>query len=86
MSILLAIKFQAQGFHKCKSKPVTLAIFAAKEHFSVKNNLQLITNLFWKQEAAIQVDDELSEWTLIKRGVKQGYARTFCLLAFSIFI
>ena len=46
-----------------------------------KNNLQLIRNLYWLQEAAIRVEGEITEWTEIKRGVRQG-----CILSPLLFI
>jgi len=33
---------------------------------------RLIENLYWEQMAAISIDGDLSEWTNIKRGVRQG--------------
>ena len=33
---------------------------------------RLIENLYWEQMAAISIDRDLSEWTNIKRGVRQG--------------
>ena len=51
-----------------------------KKHHIGKNNLQLITNLYWKQEAAMRVEGELSGWTSIKRGVRQG-----CILSPRLF-
>ena len=35
-------------------------------------DIRVIKNLYWEQMAAISIDDELSEWTHIKRGVRQG--------------
>ena len=32
-------------------------------------DIRIIANVYWKQKAAIKVDDELSEYTEIKRGV-----------------
>ena len=32
----------------------------------------MIRNLYWDQIAAVRIDGELSEYTLIKRGVRQG--------------
>ena len=32
----------------------------------------LIEKLYWEQMAAISIDGDLSEWTNIKRGVRQG--------------
>ena len=29
-------------------------------------------NLYWKQTAAVRVEDQLSDWIEIKRGVQQG--------------
>ena len=35
-------------------------------------DIRLITNLYWHQKAAIRIQGELSEYTSIKRGVRQG--------------
>ena len=35
-------------------------------------DLRVLRNLYWDQTAAVRVDGELSEYTNIKRGVKQG--------------
>ncbi|KAG1656246.1 Retrovirus-related Pol polyprotein from type-1 retrotransposable element R2 [Nymphon striatum] len=35
-------------------------------------DLRIIKNLYWNQNAAVKVGDELSEWKSIKRGVRQG--------------
>ena len=32
----------------------------------------MIRNLYWDQSAAVRIGGELSEYTLIKRGVRQG--------------
>ena len=34
--------------------------------------IRVIKNLYWEQMVAIPIDGELSEWTHIKRGVRQG--------------
>ena len=34
--------------------------------------VRLLTNLYWSQLASISIDRELSDWTQIKRGVRQG--------------
>ena len=34
--------------------------------------LRWIQNLYWDQTAAVRVDKELSNWTKIERGVRQG--------------
>jgi len=43
-------------------------------------DLQLIRNLYWEQSAAIRIDGEISEWTSVKRGVRQG-----CVLSPALF-
>ena len=35
-------------------------------------DIRIIANLYWMQKAAIRVGDELSDYTEIKRGVRQG--------------
>jgi len=35
-------------------------------------DIRILKNLYWDQMAAISIDGELSEWTQIKRGVRQG--------------
>ncbi len=42
------------------------------EHDVGKKNLGVIKNLYWLQEAAIRLDDELTEWKSIEQGVRQG--------------
>ena len=37
-------------------------------------------NLYWKQTAAVKVEDQLSDWIKIKRGVRQG-----CVLSPDLF-
>ena len=43
-------------------------------------DIRVITNLYWKNEAAFKVGDQLSEWTEIHRGVRQG-----CVLSPDLF-
>ena len=35
-------------------------------------DIRVLKNLYWEQMAAISIDGEISEWTYIKRGVRQG--------------
>ena len=35
-------------------------------------DIRVLKNLSWEQMAAMSIDGELSEWTHIKRGVRQG--------------
>ena len=35
-------------------------------------DIRIITNLYWHQKAAIKIDNELSPFTAIQRGVRQG--------------
>ena len=37
-------------------------------------DIRVLKNLYWEQMATISIDGELSEWTYIKRGVRQGCA------------
>ena len=34
---------------------------------------RLLETLYWEQIATVPTDDDLSEWTSIKRGVRQGH-------------
>ena len=43
-------------------------------------DIRLLTNLYWSQLASISIDGELSDWTQIKRGVRQG-----CVLSPDLF-
>ena len=43
-------------------------------------NIRLISNLYWEQMAAIRINNENTEYTKIKRGVRQG-----CVLSPSLF-
>ena len=35
-------------------------------------DIRLITNLYWNQQAAVNVEDNLTPWIDVKRGVRQG--------------
>ena len=35
-------------------------------------DVNLIASLYWNQKAAIRIEDNLSEYTKIQRGVRQG--------------
>ena len=35
-------------------------------------DIQLVRNLYWNQEATIQLDGTLTEWMSITRGLRQG--------------
>ena len=37
-----------------------------------KSETMLLTNIYWKQTAAIRCGDDISEWLDIKQGVRQG--------------
>ena len=43
-------------------------------------DLRLITNLYWSQQAAVNIDNNLTPWLEIKRGVRQG-----CVLSPDLF-
>ena len=48
-------------------------LFNILEHLDIDGkDLRVIRNLYWDQSAAVRVGGELSEYTLIKRGVRQG--------------
>ena len=36
-----------------------------------KSETRLLTNLYWKQTAAVRCGDDISEWLDIKQGVRQ---------------
>ena len=36
------------------------------------HDVKLLTNLYWKQKAAVRHNGEISEWMSIKQGVRQG--------------
>ena len=38
-----------------------------------KSETRLLTNLYWKQTAAVRCGDDISEWLDIKQGVRQGF-------------
>ena len=47
--------------------------FNILEHLDIDGkDLRVIRNLYWDQIAAVRIGGELSEYTLIKRGVRQG--------------
>ena len=43
-------------------------------------DIRLITNLYWDQLAAVNIDNNLTSWIKIKRGVRQG-----CVLSPELF-
>ena len=43
-------------------------------------DLRILKNLYWQQTATISLDNELSNWIPIKRGVRQG-----CVLSPDLF-
>ena len=48
-------------------------LFNILEHLDIDGkDLRVIRNLYWDQSAAVRIGGELSEYTLIKRGVRQG--------------
>ena len=56
-------------------------LFAILDQLDIDGKtLRWISNLYWEQTAAVRVDDELSEWIEIKRGVRQG-----CVLSPDLF-
>ena len=42
-------------------------------------DIRVIANLYWHQKAAIRIQDELSHFTSIHRGVRQGCVFSPCL-------
>ena len=46
-----------------------------------KSETMLLTNLYWKQTAAVRCGDDISEWLDIKQGVRQGYVASPHLFA-----
>ena len=48
-------------------------LFNILEHLDIdENDIRVIRNLYWDQSAAVRIGGELSEYKLIKRGVRQG--------------
>ena len=48
-------------------------LFNILEHLDIDGkDLRVIRNLYWDQNAAVRIGGELSEYKLIKRGVRQG--------------
>ena len=48
-------------------------LFNILEHLDIDGkDLRVIRNLYWDQSAAVRIGGEFSEYTLIKRGVRQG--------------
>ena len=48
-------------------------LFNILEHLDIDGkDLRVIRNLYWDQSAAVRIGGELSEYKLIKRGVRQG--------------
>ena len=51
----------------------SMSFFIILEHLDIDGkDLRVIRNLYWDQSAAVRIGGELSEYTLIKRGVRQG--------------
>ena len=46
-----------------------------------KSETRLLTNLYWKQTAAVRCGDDISEWLDIKQGVRQGCVASSHLFA-----
>ena len=46
-----------------------------------KSETRLLTNLYWKQTAAVRCGDNISEWLDIKQGVRQGCVASSHLFA-----
>ena len=46
-----------------------------------KSETRLLTNLYWKQTAAVRCGDDISEWLDIKQGVRQGFVASPHLFA-----
>ena len=45
-----------------------------------KSETRLLTNLYWKQIAAVMCGDDISEWLDIKQGVRQGCVALVCIV------
>lgn len=64
-----------EAFDKVKHEEIMNDI----QEFGVDGkDIRILKNLYWHQIAAVSVDDELSNWTQNKRGVRQ-YPRTSSL-------
>ena len=62
----------------------TEKLFNILEHLDIDGkDLRVIRNLYWDQSAAVQIGGELSEYKLIKRGVRQGCVISPDLLIFT---
>ena len=44
------------------------------------NDLELIKNLYWQQQASVRIRQDMSDWVNIARGVRQG-----CVLSPTLF-
>ena len=45
-----------------------------------KEKIRIIRNLYWTQEAAIKIEDSISNWTTKRRGARQGCIISPCCL------
>ncbi|KAK3714907.1 hypothetical protein RRG08_005377 [Elysia crispata] len=64
-----AVQFQAKAFDKVKHEK----LFEMLNQLDIDGkDLRVLRNLYWDQTAAVRVGGELSEYTNIKRGVRQG--------------
>ena len=34
---------------------------------------RLVSNLYWNQKAAVRIEDEITDWTEMRDGVRQGW-------------
>ena len=60
----------AKAFDRVKQK--INMIYGLKEIGLDGKDIRIIANLYWHQQAAIRVENDLSEYTPIQRGVRQG--------------
>ena len=60
-------------YSKAFDKVIHKKLFNILEHQDIDGkDLKVIRNLYWDQTAAVRIGGELSEYKLIKRGVRQG--------------
>ncbi|GFR89802.1 LINE-1 reverse transcriptase [Elysia marginata] len=68
-------------YSKAFDKVKLSELFAISDQLSIDGkDLRILRNLYWEQVAAIRIDGEYTDFTEIKRGVRQG-----CVLSPDLF-